>query len=81
MPPPIFELCRLNWRTPKFVGRSDLETRLASPDVLDWIDLSTMLLGSPPAGFTFVPKHKAAAHVPVGGGPTQQGTIEDEENG
>ncbi|KAK9867475.1 hypothetical protein WJX84_007467 [Apatococcus fuscideae] len=72
---------RLNWRTPKFVGRSDLETRLASPDMLDWIDLSTMLLGSPPAGFTFVPKHKAAAHVPVGGGPTQQGTIEDEENG
>lgn len=65
-----------------FVGRSELETKLASPEVSDWIQLSTMLLGPPPANFSFVPKHKASAHTPVmPGNAAEQGAAEDEENG
>ena len=55
-----------------------METKLASPDV---IELSSMFLGPPPDNFSFVPKHKAAAHVPVQGAPVQTGANEDEENG
>ncbi|KAK9838401.1 hypothetical protein WJX84_004682 [Apatococcus fuscideae] len=73
---------RLNWRTPMFVGRSELETKLASPEVSDWIQLSAMFLGPPPPNFSFVPKHKASAHTPVmPSNNAQQGAAEDEENG
>jgi hypothetical protein len=50
---------RLGWRAPAFVGRSDLETLLASPAPADWVRISEMLLGPAPPGFVFVPKHKA----------------------
>ncbi len=63
------------------MGRSELETKLASPDVADWVELSSMFLGPPPANFSFVPKHKASAHVPVQGTPIPAGANEDEENG
>lgn len=35
---------RLNWRIPKYYGRSDLETLLGSEDPNDWVKISTMLL-------------------------------------
>jgi len=86
---------RMNWRPPRFCGRSDLETMLASDSAGDWVRLSEMLLGPAPAGFTFAPKHKAnayAAPLVVGGGgggggggrvggAGAAGAAEDEENG
>ncbi|KAF9199872.1 tRNA-dihydrouridine(47) synthase [NAD(P)(+)]-like protein [Haplosporangium sp. Z 27] len=50
---------RMNDRPPAFVGRDDLETLMASPDVKDWIKLSEMILGPAPDAFRFDPKHKA----------------------
>merc|ERR1712136_455561 len=52
---------RLNERAPPFVGRSNLETLLASPVATDWIKLTEMLLGPVPDGYQFLPKHKANA--------------------
>ncbi|OII75409.1 tRNA dihydrouridine synthase [Cryptosporidium ubiquitum] len=48
-----------NWRTPKYIGRNDLETLLASGNSSDWIKISEMILGKVPNDFVFVPKHKA----------------------
>jgi len=53
MPPRIQE------RAPAFVGRSDLETLMASPDAADWVRITEMLLGPAPSSFHFTPKHKA----------------------
>ncbi|KAF8933877.1 hypothetical protein EDD21DRAFT_158597 [Dissophora ornata] len=50
---------KMNDRPPAFVGRNDLETMMASPDVKDWIKLSEMILGPAPEAFRFDPKHKA----------------------
>ena len=61
---------RLHWRPPRFVGRSDLETLLASDSAADWLRIAEMLLGPAPPGFTFTPKHKSNAYVsgaPAGG--------------
>ena len=38
---------RLNWRPPRYFGRNDLETLMASADVSDWLKL-TELAGLPP---------------------------------
>jgi len=54
------------WRPPAFVGRSDLETLLASQDSKDWVLLSEMFLGKAPANFSFKPKHKAKSHATSG---------------
>jgi tRNA-dihydrouridine synthase 3 len=48
---------RMYDRPPRFCGRDDLETLMASSYVGDWIKLSEMLLGPVPDGFTFTPKH------------------------
>lgn len=53
---------KINWRPRPYVGRSDLETKLASPNASDWIEITEMLLGKVPEGFTFVPKHKSASY-------------------
>ncbi|KAF9093352.1 tRNA-dihydrouridine(47) synthase [NAD(P)(+)]-like protein [Mortierella sp. AM989] len=50
---------KMNDRPPAFVGRNDLETLMASPDVKDWVKLSEMVLGPAPEAFRFDPKHKA----------------------
>lgn len=64
IPPALLERLpqRVNWRPPAFVGRSDLETLLGSPNVNSWITLSEMLLGPVPDHFKFVPKHKSNAY-------------------
>lgn len=46
-------------RAPRFCGRDDLETWMASPKIEDWIKLSTLFLGPPPDNFEFEPKHQA----------------------
>lgn len=53
---------KLNWRPPNYYGRNDLETLMASDSGADWVRLTEMLLGPPPAGFIFSPKHKSNAY-------------------
>ncbi|CAI5449050.1 unnamed protein product [Caenorhabditis angaria] len=53
---------RINDRPPRFCGRNELETLLASPRADDWIEISKRLLGPTPDGFTFIPKHKASSY-------------------
>lgn len=61
---------QMQWRPPAFVGRSDLETLLASESPSDWVHISEMLLGRTPPGHAFAPKHKSNAYsaAPRGGG-------------
>jgi tRNA-dihydrouridine synthase 3 len=53
---------RINWRPRPYIGRNDLETKLASPNSADWVDISEMLLGKVPDGFSFTPKHKSSSY-------------------
>ena len=55
---------RMNERPPRYVGRNDLETLMASTDGRDWVKLST-LAGLPPpkSGYKFTPKHRANAYA------------------
>ena len=47
---------------PRYIGRDDLETLMASPRAADWVKISEMLLGPVPEGYVFTPKHKANAY-------------------
>jgi len=53
---------KINWRPRPYIGRSDLETKLSSTSAKDWIEISEMLLGKVPEGFSFVPKHKSSSY-------------------
>ena len=53
---------RINEKPPPFHGRDELETLMASPRASDWVRVSELLLGPPPEGFHFVPKHKANSY-------------------
>lgn len=53
---------QINWRPRPYVGRSDLETKLASTNSKDWIEITEMVLGKVPDSFSFVPKHKSNAY-------------------
>ena len=46
---------KLNERPPKWVGRNDLETLLASTDYKDWIKITEMFLGKATDDFQFTP--------------------------
>jgi tRNA-dihydrouridine synthase 3 len=49
----------LHDRAPRWRGRNDLETLLASTDANDWVKISEMFLGKTPEGWNFTPKHKS----------------------
>lgn len=53
---------RMNDRPPKYAGRDDMETLMASDNVNDWFKISEMLLGKAPESFTFLPKHKSNSY-------------------
>ena len=53
---------KMNERPPRYRGRNELETLLASGSVHDWIKLSEMLLGKCPENFVFTPKHKSNSY-------------------
>lgn len=57
---------KINWRPRPYIGRSDLETKLGSPNSQDWVELTEMLLGKTPEGFSFTPKHKSASYEQPG---------------
>ena len=52
-------------RPPKFVGRDDMESMLASDDASVWVDICEKLLGKAPEGWKFTPKHKSNAYKNV----------------
>lgn len=49
-------------RPPKFRGRDDLETLMASDNYRDWIRISEMFLGPAHKDFRFEPKHKSNSY-------------------
>eukprot|EP00040_Diaphanoeca_grandis_P019427 m.102602 g.102602 ORF g.102602 m.102602 type:complete len:374 (-) comp27418_c2_seq1:41-1162(-) len=53
---------QINARPPKYFGRNDLETLMASDDSRDWIKITELLLGKPSAAFEFAPKHKSNSY-------------------
>ncbi|KAK7751200.1 tRNA-dihydrouridine synthase 3 [Diatrype stigma] len=56
----------LNDRPPKYRGRNDLETLLASDNYKDWIKISEMFLGPAHPDFKFQPKHKSNSYEAEG---------------
>ncbi|CEM29095.1 unnamed protein product [Vitrella brassicaformis CCMP3155] len=80
--------CHINLRPDPFVGRNDLETKMASTNVKDWIEISEMLLGPVPKDFTFMPKHKSSGYanastngVSTGSGPASTTTADAAADG
>jgi tRNA-dihydrouridine synthase 3 len=57
---------RLNERPPKYRGRNELETLLASDNYRDWIKISEMFLGKTHKDFNFTPKHKSNSYETEG---------------
>ncbi|GIL80688.1 hypothetical protein Vretimale_9270 [Volvox reticuliferus] len=57
---------QMNHRPPAFRGRNELETLLASEDSRDWVRISEMLLGPPPAPISFAAKHKSNSYTAPG---------------
>ncbi|KAF2114711.1 hypothetical protein BDV96DRAFT_83712 [Lophiotrema nucula] len=53
-------------RPPKFRGRDDLETLMASENYKDWIKISEMFLGPAHPNFRFEPKHKSNSYEAEG---------------
>lgn len=53
---------KLNERPPYWHGRDELETKMGSLDVQDWIQLSEQFLGPVEANFQFTPKHKSNSY-------------------
>lgn len=53
---------KIGWRPPRYMGRNDLETLMASSNSEDWIRLSELLICPAPQGFKFVPKHKSNSY-------------------
>lgn len=52
----------INDRPPRYKGRDELETLLASDNYLDWMKVSEMFLGKANKDFRFEPKHKSNAY-------------------
>ncbi|EEU48089.1 uncharacterized protein NECHADRAFT_75304 [Fusarium vanettenii 77-13-4] len=56
----------LNDRPPKYKGRDEMETLMASNNFRDWIKISEMFLGPVHPTFNFQPKHKSNAYEAEG---------------
>ncbi|RSL69792.1 hypothetical protein CEP53_002099 [Fusarium sp. AF-6] len=56
----------LNDRPPKYKGRDEMETLMASNNFRDWIKISEMFLGPVHPTFNFQPKHKSHAYEAEG---------------
>ena len=55
---------QMNERPPRFCGRNDLETLLASQDSNDWVKITEMAgLPAPSSDYKFTPKHRANAYA------------------
>ncbi|XDG08530.1 hypothetical protein ABKA04_008145 [Annulohypoxylon sp. FPYF3050] len=52
----------LNDRPPRYQGRNELETLLASDNYKDWLKISEMFLGPAHPSFKFQPKHKSNSY-------------------
>ncbi|KAH8880085.1 dihydrouridine synthase [Thozetella sp. PMI_491] len=52
----------LNDRPPRYRGRNELETLLASEHYKDWVKISEMFLGPAHPDFKFQPKHKSNSY-------------------
>ncbi|KAF2839425.1 tRNA-dihydrouridine(47) synthase [NAD(P)(+)] [Patellaria atrata CBS 101060] len=53
---------RMQDRPPRFRGRDDMETLMASDHYKDWIKISEMFLGPAHPNFRFEPKHKSNSY-------------------
>eukprot|EP00768_Dysnectes_brevis_P001428 gnl/Dysnectes_brevis/1362_a1531_1241.p1 GENE.gnl/Dysnectes_brevis/1362_a1531_1241~~gnl/Dysnectes_brevis/1362_a1531_1241.p1 ORF type:complete len:525 (+),score=205.30 gnl/Dysnectes_brevis/1362_a1531_1241:55-1629(+) len=53
----------LNQRAPAFNGRDPMETLMGSEDPNDWVKVSEHLFGTPPIGWSFVPRHKSRGYA------------------
>ncbi|KAG2427489.1 hypothetical protein HXX76_012422 [Chlamydomonas incerta] len=61
----------MNHRPPAYRGRNELESLLASDDPQDWLRISEMLLGPPPAPISFAAKHKSNSYASAPGGSSE----------
>ncbi|KAG2452252.1 hypothetical protein HYH02_003277 [Chlamydomonas schloesseri] len=61
----------MNHRPPAYRGRNELESLLGSDDPQDWLRISEMLLGPPPAPISFAPKHKSNSYASPPGGASE----------
>jgi tRNA-dihydrouridine synthase 3 len=52
----------INEKPPRYYGRNDLETLMASGHVQDWIKISNLIMPPPDKDFVFVPKHKSNSY-------------------
>ncbi|KAK6622183.1 hypothetical protein RUM44_001990 [Polyplax serrata] len=50
---------KLHDKSPKFIGRDDIETLLGSQNPSDWIKISEMFLGPYPENYQFIPRIKS----------------------
>lgn len=55
-------------RPPRYRGRDELETLMASDNFKDWIKLSEIFLGPAHPDFRFEPKHKSNSYDMEGEG-------------
>lgn len=55
---------KINQRPPDYFGRDELETKMASANVKDWIEITEMFpeLGKVKSDFNFQPKHKSNSY-------------------
>ena len=73
---------KLHLRPMRYIGRSDLETKLASDKLEDWLDLSEICgLGKPDSSFKFVPKHVSNSYTKDSADAAATWADEGEENG
>lgn len=73
---------KLHLRPMRYVGRSDLETKLASDRLEDWLELSEICgLGKPDASFKFVPKHASNSYTKESADAAASWVDVGEENG